>query len=120
MPLSEIKDEYKNKVVIFGNNRGLGLPLGQRADIDLLAIMAHESGNHNLIKLFKTLPPLADLKKAKTESELKRPAAPPVEKKMPSSATQPNKVKIKANKAEAQGESAVDTSSTEPNTNTTQ
>lgn len=69
MPLSKIKNKYLNKRVAFGKTAA---PLHNREDIDDLAIIAHESGNKNLIELFETFPPLDVLKKAKTESQLKR------------------------------------------------
>jgi hypothetical protein len=70
MPLSEIKEEFKNKRIAFG--KGGYLPIGQREDIDELAIIAQESQDPSLVKLFKKLPDLSELKKAKTESQLKR------------------------------------------------
>ncbi len=53
-------------------NRGGGRPLGQRDDIDKLAILAHESGDPSIKRFFSTLPSLEELKRAKVESELKR------------------------------------------------
>ena len=69
MPLSTIKRNYKSAVICFGNS---GLPLGQRDDIDDLAIMAHESNNPNLLKLFQELPSLEALKKARVEKQLQK------------------------------------------------
>jgi hypothetical protein len=69
MPLSEIKEEYVNKKIAFNKHAS---PIGYRQDIDDLAIMAHESNDPSLLKLFKTLPALSELKKAKTESQLDR------------------------------------------------
>lgn len=72
MPLSKIKSEHASKIIAFGKRSDI--PIGQRADIDDLAIMAHESGNRNLIRLFETpIPDLATLKKAKTESGKPKP-----------------------------------------------
>lgn len=86
MPLSKIKEEYKSKVVIFGKNRTTSNrkeTLSQRDDIDDLAIIALESGDKSLVRLFESpMPSLADLKKAKTDSQLpkfaeqKQPASP--------------------------------------------
>lgn len=71
MPLSKIKEEFKQKKISFGKNSDK--PIGDRHDIDDLAVIARESGNPNLIRLFETLPELADLKKARLEPQLKRP-----------------------------------------------
>jgi hypothetical protein len=68
MALSEIKPEYQNKKIAFNKHAS---PIGFRPDIDDLAIMAHESQDPSLIRLFKKLPPLSQLKKQKTDLELK-------------------------------------------------
>lgn len=68
MALSKIKEGSRSAVIAFGNS---GLPLGQRDDIDQLAIIAHESNNPSLKAHFEYLPPLAELKKARFEAELK-------------------------------------------------
>jgi hypothetical protein len=70
MALATIKKEFHNKRVAFGKSAA---PLGNRTDIDDLAIMAHESQNKTLLVLFDKLPELSVLKKAKTESQLVRP-----------------------------------------------
>jgi hypothetical protein len=70
VPLSKIKKEFFNKRVAFNKSAA---PLGQRTDIDTLAILAYESGDKSLLRLFDQLPELAVLKKTKTESDLKRP-----------------------------------------------
>jgi len=72
MPLSEIKKEFLNKRVAFGKSAA---PLYKRDDLDDLAIIALESQDPSLLRLFERLPELAVLKKVKTEAELKRPAA---------------------------------------------
>lgn len=69
MPLSKIKTKYFNKRVAFGKSAA---PLHNREDIDDLAIIAHESGNKNLLDLFETLPELSVLKKVKTDQQLGR------------------------------------------------
>lgn len=69
MSLSVIKPQYANKYVGFGKGSGR---LGKRQDIDDLAIIALESKDESLLTLFETLPPLADLKKNKVETLLKR------------------------------------------------
>lgn len=69
--LATIKPEYKTKRVVYNNS---GAALGKRTDYNELAIIAHESGDKSLLRLFDNLPDLATLKKAKTESELKRPS----------------------------------------------
>lgn len=70
MALSIIKEEYKNKRIGFGKSAD---PLSQRTDIDDLAIIARQSNDPSIVKLFKFLPELADLKRARTESQLRRP-----------------------------------------------
>ncbi len=67
MALSKIKEQYATTVVAFGNS---GLPLGQRDDIDELAIMAHRSQDPTLIRLFEELPSLDDLLKQKADAAL--------------------------------------------------
>lgn len=62
---SIIKKEFAGKRVAFGNGGG---PLGERTDLDDLAIIAHKSQDPNILRLFEKLPPLADLLKAKTDS----------------------------------------------------
>lgn len=71
MALAKIKNEFLGKRVGFNNSMA---PLYKRKDIDQLAIMAIESNNPNLMKLFDSLPELSILKKAKVEAELKRAA----------------------------------------------
>lgn len=68
MATARIKEEYKTAVVAFGTS---GLPLGQRDDIDKLAIIALESSDPTLLKMFEYLPSLEDLKMGKVEDELK-------------------------------------------------
>lgn len=68
MPLSKIKPEHAKKYVGFGTKTG---NLGDRDDIDDLAIIAHESQDPSLLDLFESAPSLDDLKKAKTEGQLK-------------------------------------------------
>lgn len=72
MPLSKIKDEFQSAVIVF--NGGGKIKLGERQDIDQLAILALESKNPNLTKLFSYLPSLQELKKANIDSELKKSA----------------------------------------------
>lgn len=67
MALSKIKEQYGSTVVAFGNS---GLPLGQREDIDELAIIAHQSQDPSVLVLFETLPPLDELLKQKTDHQL--------------------------------------------------
>lgn len=74
MPLSKIKDQFKNKIVVFGKLSSV--PIGQRTDIDELAIIAHESQDRSLLRLFEKLPELSELKRAKTDVQLKKPANP--------------------------------------------
>lgn len=78
--LSKIKEIYLTTVIAFGNG---GLPLGKRKDIDELAIIAHESKNPSLIRLFETLPPLEELKKSKVDAELMKAPALVRQKELP-------------------------------------
>lgn len=79
MPISKIKEAHSKKYVAFGKN---AKPLGERDDIDDLAILAHESGDESIIERFEVLPSLDELKKAKTDKQIakvapaKAPAAP--------------------------------------------
>ena len=69
MALSKIKEEFRGKRIAFGDS---GAPIGTREDIDQLAIIAHQSGDSNLLRLFKEpMPSLAELKKAITDNELR-------------------------------------------------
>lgn len=68
--LATIKPEYKTKRVVYNNS---GVALGKRTDHNELAIIALESGDKSLLRLFENIPDLAALKKTKTESELNRP-----------------------------------------------
>lgn len=63
-----IKKEFLDTPIGFGKS---SLPLGQRKDLVELAILAHESKDPSISQFFEDLPPLADLKKAKTDIELK-------------------------------------------------
>lgn len=65
----EIKKEYLNAVVGFN---GSAKPLGQRNDIALLAEIALQSGNKNLLKYFKKIPTLQDVREIKGEQFLKK------------------------------------------------
>lgn len=68
MPLATIKKEFLTKKIAFGKS---GDALGQRKDIDELAIIAIESNDKTLLRLFDKLPTLAELKKTKTDQQLK-------------------------------------------------
>jgi hypothetical protein len=72
MPLAIVKEEFQNKKISFGKS---GLPLGQRDDIDELAIIALESNDKSLLNLFEKLPPLAELKKKKVDEQLRKSVA---------------------------------------------
>lgn len=63
----KIKKEYASTVIAFGNS---GLPLGQRDDLSDLAIIAHQSKDPSLLKLFETLPSLEDLQREKVQALL--------------------------------------------------
>lgn len=70
MPLSKIKAEYKDKKIAFGKSRS-DKPIGEREDIDDLAIIALESQDRSLLRLFEKLPDVADLKRIKTNEAIK-------------------------------------------------
>lgn len=61
MNIFEIKEEHKSAIVGFN---GSGLPLGKRADLDVLAEMAHR--NKNLAKYFVELPSMEAIKAYRT------------------------------------------------------
>jgi hypothetical protein len=64
----KIKKEFKKTVIGFNNS---GLPLGERDDLDVLAKIAQESQNPELLKLFDgELPSVSKLKKVKTDKDL--------------------------------------------------
>lgn len=70
MSLAKVKEEYRGKVIAFGRTKP-GVPLGAREDIDALAIIALESNDRSLLRLFEQpMPALADLKTAKTETKI--------------------------------------------------
>lgn len=72
MALTKIKKQFLHKRVAFGNSAA---PLGQRTDIDDLAILALESKDPTLLMLFESLPDLQALKKTKTDAQLKKVAS---------------------------------------------
>jgi hypothetical protein len=74
MALSTIKSEFAKQHIAFGKG-GNGKAIGERDDIDELAIIAQQSGNRNLLKLFDKLPSVEELQKAKTDSQLPKKAA---------------------------------------------
>lgn len=63
-----IKKDFLNKRVAFGKSAA---PLHKRDDIEELAIIAIESQDPTLLRLFESLPALAALKKKKTDRQLK-------------------------------------------------
>jgi hypothetical protein len=71
MPKSKIKKEFGDQHVAFGKG-GRGLKLGQRTDIDKLAIIALQSGNRHLLDMFEQpMPSLDELLKDETDAQLK-------------------------------------------------
>lgn len=70
MPLSKIKAEFKDKKIAFGKGRS-DKPISEREDIDDLAIIALESQDRSLLRLFEKLPELSDLKRIKTDDAIK-------------------------------------------------
>jgi hypothetical protein len=67
--LSKLKPEFKDHFVAFGGKGKINL--GDREDLDDLALIARQSGNPNLTRLFEHLPSLEELQKAKTDEQLK-------------------------------------------------
>lgn len=65
----KIKKEFETEIVGFN---GAALPLGQRTDIEILATLALQSGNHNLLRYFEKLPTLPELETAKANTFLKK------------------------------------------------
>lgn len=67
----EIKAEYHNTAVAFGSS---GAVLSKRSQSDLLdlAIMAQDSKNPNLIKLFVELPSLDELRNMKMREKIQK------------------------------------------------
>lgn len=65
----EIKREYKQTVIATGNN---GLPLGSKPKSEILdiAILARQSKDSSLLKMFKNLPPLETLLQEKVNNEI--------------------------------------------------
>lgn len=65
----KIKKEFETEIVGFN---GAALPLGQRTDLDMLALLALQSSNHNLLRYFEKLPTLQELENAKTNAFIKK------------------------------------------------
>jgi hypothetical protein len=69
MAVAKIKKEFLGVVIGFN---GSALPLGQRNDIDDLAIIAQQSQNQRLLRLFENeLPDVEALIQEKVETEIK-------------------------------------------------
>lgn len=66
-----IKPQYHNTVIAF-NNSGVVLKDRTTADVVDLGIMAHQSGNPNLLILFEKLPSLQELQQQKLTAIEKR------------------------------------------------
>lgn len=64
----KIKKEFLKTYVAFGSGEG---PLGKRDDIADLAIIALEANDEHLLNFFEKIPTLKELKKIKTDAELK-------------------------------------------------
>lgn len=65
----KVKKEFENEIVGFN---GAAQPLGQRTDLDMLAMLALQSNNHNLLRYFEKLPTLGELETAKANTFLKK------------------------------------------------
>jgi len=64
-----VKKEYETVVVGFNN---CGLPLGQRSDLDVLARIAHQSGNQVMLNYFEEVPTPDALEAKKVDDFLKK------------------------------------------------
>lgn len=71
----KIKKEFETEIVGFN---GAALPLGQRTDLDMLALLALQSNNHNLLRYFEKLPTLQELETDKAKSFLKKTEEPKI------------------------------------------
>lgn len=69
----KLKKEHKATVVGFGSS---GLPLGQRTDLNDLAIIALKSRDTTLLNLFEELPTLEELQREKVQAQLPVIVAP--------------------------------------------
>lgn len=65
----KIKKEFETEIVGFN---GAALPLGQRTDLDMLALLALQSNNHNLLRFFEKLPTLQELENVKANAFIKK------------------------------------------------
>ena len=65
----KIKIKESSKKVKIGFN-GRSLPLGERPDIDKLALIALESNDKSLLAHFEEIPSLEELKKSKVANQL--------------------------------------------------
>lgn len=65
----KIKKEFETEIVGFN---GAALPLGQRTDLDMLALLALQSSNHNLLRYFEKLPTLQELENVKANAFIKK------------------------------------------------
>jgi len=70
MAKAKIRSEYRGVVIGFN---GSALPLGERTDIDELAIIAQQSGDASLLKLFEgDLPDADTLVKEKVDGQIQK------------------------------------------------
>lgn len=65
----KIKKEFETEIVGFN---GAALPLSQRTDLDMLALLALQSNNHNLLRYFEKLPTIQELENAKSNAFIKK------------------------------------------------
>jgi hypothetical protein len=71
---AKLKAEHKDKMVAFGG--GGRKTLGERDDLDKLAIIGLESGDRTILDLFEEpIPSLEELKKDQTDAQLKEAPA---------------------------------------------
>lgn len=66
-----IKAEYGNTIIAFGDN-GVSLKERKQSEIVTLGIMAHESQDPTLLKLFESLPSVDELRRMKLEANIQK------------------------------------------------
>ena len=92
----KIKAEYGNTIIAFGDN-GVSLKKRTEAELVNLGIIAHESQDPTLLKLFESLPSIDQLRRMKLEANIQKyqtkiQTVQPVTK---IKTTKPKKVEIK-------------------------
>lgn len=70
MATVKILEKYHDTVIAFGDN-GFQLKRRTQGELIELGIIAHQSGNPNLLKLFEVLPSLSELQAMKMKRLIK-------------------------------------------------